>query len=57
MTIQSKSTISGVTPYLLTSMATIRSASTMIFVVKSEGFEFLVLRDNWLVPIRTLISN
>jgi hypothetical protein len=46
MTIQSKSTISGVTPYLLTSMATIRSASTMIFVVKSEGFEFLVLRDN-----------
>jgi hypothetical protein len=39
MTIQSKSTISGVTPYLLTSMATIRSASTMIIVVKSEDLE------------------
>jgi hypothetical protein len=38
MTIQSKSTISGVTPYLLTSMATIRSASAMI-VVKSEDLE------------------
>jgi hypothetical protein len=46
MTIQSKSTISGVTPYLLTSMATIGSASTMIIVIKSEDLEFLVLRDN-----------
>jgi hypothetical protein len=36
MAIPSKSTISGVTPYLLTSMATVRSASTMIIVVKSE---------------------
>jgi hypothetical protein len=39
MTIQSKSTISGVTPYLLTSMATLRSASTTIIVVKSEDLE------------------
>jgi hypothetical protein len=46
MTIQLKSTISGVTPYLLTSMATIRSTSTTIIVVKSEDLEFLVLRDN-----------
>jgi hypothetical protein len=46
MTIQSKSTISGVTPYLPTSMATIRSASTTIVVGKSEDLEFLVLRDN-----------
>jgi hypothetical protein len=46
MTIQLKSTISGVTPYLLTSMATICSASTTIIVVKSEDLEFLVLRDN-----------
>jgi hypothetical protein len=45
MTIQSKAIISGVTPYLLTSMATIRSASTTIIVVKSEDLEFLVLRD------------
>jgi hypothetical protein len=46
MTIQSKPTISGVTPYLLTSMATIRSASTTIIVVNSEDLEFLVLRDS-----------
>jgi hypothetical protein len=46
MTIQSKSTISGVTPYLLTSMATIYSAPTTIIVVRSEDLEFLVLRDN-----------
>jgi hypothetical protein len=39
MTIQLKSIISGVTPYLLTSMATLRSASTMIIVVKSEDLE------------------
>jgi hypothetical protein len=39
MTLQSKSTISGVTPYLLTSMATICSTSTMIIVVKSEDLE------------------
>jgi hypothetical protein len=39
MTIQSKSIISGVTPYLLTSMATIYSASTTISVVKSEDLE------------------
>jgi hypothetical protein len=36
MTLQLKSTIFGVTPYLLTSMATICSASTTIIVVKSE---------------------
>jgi hypothetical protein len=39
MTIQSKSIISGVTPYLLTTMATIYSASTTISVVKSEDLE------------------
>jgi hypothetical protein len=39
MTIQSKSIISGVTTYLLTSMATICSASTMIIVVNSEDLE------------------
>jgi hypothetical protein len=39
MAIPSKSTISGVTPYLLTSMATIRSASTTIIVVKNEDLE------------------
>jgi hypothetical protein len=33
-------------------MATIRSASTMIIVVKSEDLEILVLRDNWLVTNR-----
>jgi hypothetical protein len=33
-------------------MATIRSASTTIIVVKSEELEFLVLRDNWLVTNR-----
>jgi hypothetical protein len=52
MAIQSKSTISGVTPYLLTSMSTIRSASTTIIVVKSEDLKILVLRDNWLVTNR-----
>jgi hypothetical protein len=36
MTIQSKSTISGVTPYLMTSMATICIVSNTIIVVKSE---------------------
>jgi hypothetical protein len=46
MTIQLKSIISGVTPYLLTSMVTLRSASTTVVVVKSEDLEFLVLRDN-----------
>jgi hypothetical protein len=46
MIIQSKSIISGVTPYLLTSMATIYSVSTTIIVIKSEDLEFLVLRDN-----------
>jgi hypothetical protein len=39
MTIQLKSIISGVTPYVLTSMATLRSASTTIIVVKSEDLE------------------
>jgi hypothetical protein len=39
MAIPSKSTISGVTPYLLTSMATICSASTTVVVVKSEDLE------------------
>jgi hypothetical protein len=39
MTIQSKSIISGVTPYLRTSMATIYSISTMIIVGKSEDLE------------------
>jgi hypothetical protein len=37
--IQSKSTISGVTPYPLTSMTTIRSASTTIIVIKNEDLE------------------
>jgi hypothetical protein len=46
MTKQSKSTISGVTPYLLSSMATICSASTTIVVVNREDLELLVLRDN-----------
>jgi hypothetical protein len=46
MTIQSESIISGVTPYLLTSMATICSVSTIIIVVKNEDLELLVLRDN-----------
>jgi hypothetical protein len=46
MAIQSKSIISGVTPYLLTLMATICSISTMIIVDKSEDLKFLVLRDN-----------
>jgi hypothetical protein len=54
MTILSKSTIFGVTPYLLTSMATIYSVSTTIIVVKSEDLEFLVLRDNWLVTNRNV---
>jgi hypothetical protein len=35
-------------------MATIHSASTMIIVVKSEDWEFLVLRDNWLVTNRNV---
>jgi hypothetical protein len=39
MAIQSKSTISGVTPYPLTSMATTHSASTTIIVIKNEDFE------------------
>jgi hypothetical protein len=39
MTIPSKSTISGVTPYLLISMATIYSVLTIIIVVKSEDLE------------------
>jgi hypothetical protein len=39
MAIPSKSTISGVTPYLLTSMTTIRSMSTTIIVVKSEDLK------------------
>jgi hypothetical protein len=39
MTIQLKSTISGVTPYLLTSMPTLRSASTTIIVIKNEDLE------------------
>jgi hypothetical protein len=52
MTIQSESIISGVTPYLLTSMATICSISTTIIVVKNEDLELLVLRDNWLVTNR-----
>jgi hypothetical protein len=39
MAIPSKSTISGVTPYLLTSMATICSVSTTIIVDKSEDLE------------------
>jgi hypothetical protein len=39
MTIPSKSTIFGVTPYLLTSMETICSVLTIIIVVKSEDLE------------------
>jgi hypothetical protein len=46
MTIQSKSIIFGVTPYLLSSMATICSASTTVVAVQSENLELLVLRDN-----------
>jgi hypothetical protein len=46
MTIQSELIISGVTPYLLTSMATIYSISTTIIMVKSEDLELFVLRDN-----------
>jgi hypothetical protein len=49
MAIPLKSIISGVTPYLLTSMATICSAPTTVVVVKSENLKLLVLRDNWLV--------
>jgi hypothetical protein len=41
LTIHLKSTISGVTPYPLTSMATIRSASTTVVVVKSEDLEHI----------------
>jgi hypothetical protein len=52
MAIPSKSTISGVTPYLLTSMATSCFVSTIIIVVKNEDLEILVLRDNWLVTNR-----
>jgi hypothetical protein len=39
MAIPSKSTISGVTPYLLTSMATICFVSTTIIVIKNEDLE------------------
>jgi hypothetical protein len=39
MAILSKSTISSVTPYLLTSMATICFVSTTIIVIKSEDLE------------------
>jgi hypothetical protein len=39
MAIPSKSTISGVTPYLLTSMATICFVSTTIIVIKNKGLE------------------
>jgi hypothetical protein len=47
MTIQLKSTISGVTPYMLTSMATICFVSTTIIVIKNEDWNFFfVLRDN-----------
>jgi hypothetical protein len=35
-------------------MATLRSASTTIIVVKSEDLEFLVLKDNWLVTNRNV---
>jgi hypothetical protein len=52
MMIQLKSTIFGVTPCLLSLMATICYASTTIIVVKSEVLELLVLRDNWLVTNR-----
>jgi hypothetical protein len=40
MIIQSKSTLSSVTPCLLTSMATIYYAPTIIIVVNSEDLEF-----------------
>jgi hypothetical protein len=46
MTIPLRSTISGETPYLLTSMATICFVSTTIIVIKNEDLELLVLRDN-----------
>jgi uncharacterized membrane protein len=46
MIIHLRSIISGVTPHLLTSMATICSALTTIIVVKSEDLELLGLRDN-----------
>jgi hypothetical protein len=46
MAIPSKSTISDVTPYLLTSMATSCFVSTTIIVIKNEDLELLVLRDN-----------
>jgi hypothetical protein len=39
MAILSKSTISGVTPYLLTSIATICVVSTTIMVIKNEDLE------------------
>jgi hypothetical protein len=39
MAIPSKSTIFGVTPYPLTSMATICSASTIVVVVENEELE------------------
>jgi hypothetical protein len=39
MTIQSKSIISGVTPCLLTLMATVCSTSTTIIVTKNEDLE------------------
>jgi uncharacterized membrane protein len=46
MTIQSELIISGVAPYLLTSMATICSVSTTIIMVKSEDLElFSVVRQ------------
>jgi hypothetical protein len=41
MTIQLKSPISVVTPYLLTPMATIYSISTTIVVLKSEDLELI----------------
>jgi hypothetical protein len=41
MTIQSKSPISSVTPYLLTPIATVYSISTPIVVVKSEDLELI----------------
>ena len=43
---QSRSTISSVTPCLLTSMSTICYASITTIVGKSEDLELLVLRDN-----------
>jgi hypothetical protein len=41
MTIQSEPIISGVTLYLLTSMAAICSALTIIIVIKNEDLELL----------------